>query len=175
MTTHSRRLTLVRHAKSSWKHGELADFDRPLKKRGRGDAPRMGRRLAQQGLCPQLMVSSPARRALETARLMAPELGYPPDRIAIDRRIYAADADVLRSVIAGQAEAIAHLMLVGHNPALTDLCNRLTRAGIANLPSCGVVCVDFAVEGWSAVGHATGELVLFDYPKSAGQEDREGR
>ena len=83
-------LTLVRHAKSSWDDTELADFDRPLNRRGERDAPEMARRLAATGDPPDRIVSSPALRALQTARVLAPALGIDPASLVTESRVYEA-------------------------------------------------------------------------------------
>ncbi|HKJ07621.1 MAG TPA: histidine phosphatase family protein [Gammaproteobacteria bacterium] len=161
-----KRLTVVRHAKSSWKHAGLSDFDRPLNGRGQRDAPLMGKRLAKRGLQPQRLVSSPARRALTTARVIAGEIGYPIEAIVTDRRIYEASVPDLLTVIGEQPGDCAELMLVGHNPGLTDLCNHIAPRSIENLPTGGAFCVQFRIADWQEVEWTTGELVFFDFPKN---------
>jgi phosphohistidine phosphatase len=162
-------LTLIRHAKSSWSQPELADFDRPLNKRGKGDAPLMGRRLARRGIRPELFVTSPAKRALKTARLIANEIGYPGKRLVTDERIYAALAEDLLEVLQGLDDDLGEVWMVGHNPSLTDLANYLTGASIDNIPTCGVVRAAFDIRRWKQLAHGSGELALFDHPKRSEQ------
>ena len=159
-------LTLVRHAKSSWNHPQLADFERPLNKRGRRDAPRMGRRMAAHDLRPQTIVSSPAVRALTTAEVIASALGYHPSEIIPDERIYHAYSDQLLDVIRDFDASLQHVMLVGHNPGLTELVDQLAHAGIMNIPTCGIVVLGFPIDHWQDVSNGAGELLLFDYPKN---------
>ena len=85
-----KRLYLVRHAKSSWKDPDLDDFDRPLNKRGKRDAPLMGQKLRQADVRPDLIVSSPAKRAAKTAKIMAGQIEYPVKKIIWDESLYAA-------------------------------------------------------------------------------------
>jgi phosphohistidine phosphatase len=158
-------LTLIRHAKSSWSQPELADFDRPLNKRGKGDAPLMGRRLVRRGIAPELFVTSPAKRALKTARLIAKEIGYPNKRLLTDERIYAALAEDLLEVLQGLDDRLKEAWMVGHNPSLTDLANYLTGTSLDNIPTCGVVRAAFDILRWKQLAHGSGELLLFDYPK----------
>jgi phosphohistidine phosphatase len=158
-------LTLIRHAKSSWSQPELADFDRPLNKRGKGDAPLMGRRLARRGIAPELFVTSPAKRALKTARLIAREIGYPNKGLFTDERIYAALAEGLLEVLQGLDDRFKEVWMLGHNPSLTDLANYLTGASIDNIPTCGVMRAAFDIRRWKQLAHGSGELLLFDYPK----------
>jgi len=161
-----KRLTLVRHAKSSWKDESLRDFDRPLNKRGKHDAPMMGARLAQRKLKPDLIVSSPAKRAIRTARVIADAIGYPRKQISEQNSIYEASHDALLEMIQEFDDTFQHMMLFGHNPAFTYLAKSLIHEHIENVPTCGIVCIDFDVGSWSAVDHGKGQLVFFDYPKN---------
>ncbi|PLX82828.1 MAG: phosphohistidine phosphatase [Desulfuromonas sp.] len=160
-----KRLLLVRHAKSSWDDPDLADIDRPLNKRGKRDAPTMGRRLAERGIAPGLIVSSPAKRARRTALLLAEEIAYPEETIALDERIYEASAAELLDVIRGFDDAQDTALLVGHNPGLTELGNLLTGAGIANIPTCGILCAELRGTSWKELAAGATILSFFDYPK----------
>ena len=161
-----KELILVRHAKSSWKDRTLDDRDRPLSKRGERDAPEMGARLARRKERPDLVVSSPAVRALETARIIARKLGYARKEIVIEEHLYGAGVAELLDVIRNVDESVATLMLFGHNPGLTELANHLGPRPIPNLPTCGVLHLRFETDIWPVVGHARGDEVLFDFPKS---------
>lgn len=162
-----KRLTLVRHAKSSWKDPELADFDRPLNKRGKQDAPLMGERLAGLNPRPELILSSPAKRARKTAKLIARELELADDRLILVTEIYEAEPEILLKVVRGLDDRWAHVLLVGHHPGLTDLGNRLADCGIENIPTCGVLCLDFDAGSWKSIGPRSGTLVFYDYPKKS--------
>lgn len=159
------RLTLLRHAKSSWDDPGLEDFDRPLNARGLRAAPEMGRRLAARGDPPQLVVSSPALRAIATARAVRRELGDPGLRIVEEPRLYLASPETLLAVLRGLEDGPRHVMLVGHNPGLTDFANRLDDLSIDHLPTAAMLCVDFTAESWSAIEPATAGLVWFDSPR----------
>ena len=161
-----KEFVIVRHAKSSWKDSGLDDRERPLNKRGERDAPEIGARLARRKDRPDLIVSSPAARALETARIIAKMLGYPRKEIAVEERLYGAGIDELLDVIRNADESAATLMLFGHNPGLTELANHLGPREIPNLPTCGVLHLRFEADIWAAVGYARGDEVLFDFPKS---------
>lgn len=160
-----KRLILVRHAKSSWKDASLADFDRPLNKRGKQDAPMMGQRLADRGIVPDCIVSSPAKRARRTARSVAEALDYPEEDILFEETIYEAGIPDLLWVVRDLDDSDDEVVLVGHNPGFTDLCNLLSGEAIPNLPTCAVACIAFALCSWDQIGPQTGELVFFDYPK----------
>jgi phosphohistidine phosphatase len=160
-------LTLVRHAKSSWKDPVLPDFERPLNKRGLRDAPAMGERMAGFAPGPDWIVSSPARRARETAEIIADRIGYPRGKIAFDPRIYESSARGLIELIRGFDDARRHVMLFGHNPALTELVEILTGRPFENVPTCGVVRVRFGIESWALVDAERADLVAFEQPKEA--------
>ncbi|MEJ2514699.1 MAG: histidine phosphatase family protein [Gammaproteobacteria bacterium] len=160
-----RRLTLLRHAKSSWEDPDLDDFDRPLNARGLRNLPDMGRRLAARQDLPDLIVTSPAARALATARGIAREIGYREDGIAEAEELYLADVRQILAVVRALPDARTHAMLVGHNPGFTDFANRLEGVRIDNMPTAAMLCVDFPVSRWSAVDPATCKFVYFDYPK----------
>ncbi len=163
-------LYLVRHAKSSWKFPELADFDRPLNPRGKRDAPMMGQRLKQRGVRPDLVISSPAKRARKIARAVAKAVGYPASAVAYDPKVYEALIDSLVALLRAVDDGVAVLMLVGHNPELTDLANRLTPHPIDNVVTSGVVAIDFLTERWAEVGEpGRGQFRWYDYPKLAQQ------
>ena len=120
-----KKLFLVRHAKSSRDDPSLPDRDRPLDDRGKQDGPKMGKRLAQRDVKPDLLLSSPALRALTTAQLIAEEVGYERNAIVVDDRLYASDADELLDVIRALDKKLNRVMLFGHNPEFTDLAHRL--------------------------------------------------
>ena len=159
-------LYLIRHAKSSWKFPELDDFDRPLNKRGKHDAPMMGKRLQQQGILPDLIISSPAKRAKKIAQAIARAVGFTPSAIQYDRTVYEASAEGLLAIVRGTDDQGATLMLVGHNPELTALANRLTTHYIDNVVTSGVVAMAFPTDRWAEVGEdSKGQFLWYDYPK----------
>jgi phosphohistidine phosphatase len=161
-------LTLVRHAKSSWKDTSLSDRDRPLNKRGERDAPEMGRRIAAAGIRPSLIVSSPAVRAWTTARIIADEIGYPREFLQRDKRLYLASVNGILDVIVAQDTGFNSLMLVGHNPGFTDFANYLVPGLTNNIPTAGVVSVQLDTDDWSLYDKPGVELQLYDFPKNDG-------
>jgi phosphohistidine phosphatase len=161
-------LTIVRHAKSSWKDRGLSDRERPLNKRGNRDAPIMGQRLAAAGIRPSQIISSPAVRAWTTARIFAKELGYPTEFLQREDGLYLASLDNLLDVIATQDSGFNNLMLFGHNPGLTDLVNYLVPGLTNNLPTAGVVSVELDCDDWMLYDKPPVQLILHDYPKKAG-------
>jgi phosphohistidine phosphatase len=159
-------LFLVRHAKSSRDDPTLPDKERPLNDRGMRDAPRMGERLAKQGAQPDLILSSPAVRALATAELIANELDYKVKDIVVDQRLYAAAPDDLLVVIHELGDKPKRVMLCGHNPELTELAHRLSNA-ITDMPTCAVAEFSFDTKSWSTVGDREPTNVTLHRPKSS--------
>ena len=160
-----RTLYLIRHAKSSWKHEGLRDFERPLNGRGKRDAPFMGRQLNKQSILPDQLISSPAKRAITTAKLIATEIGYPEKQIIENQSIYEASVEDLVQVVKSIDDTIGTAMLVGHNPGMTYFANFLSGCEVDNLPTCAVFCMDFKIKSWADVEEGKGVFKLFDYPK----------
>lgn len=158
-------LTLVRHAKSSWKDTSLRDRKRPLNKRGKRDAPIMGQRIAAAGIRPSQIISSPAVRAWKTAQAVATEIGYPAEFLQREEDLYLASLDTLLDVVAAQDSGFKNLMLFGHNPGLTDFANYLSPGLTNNVPTAGVVSVQFDRDDWNLFERPDTELIFYDYPK----------
>jgi len=162
-----KRLTLVRHAKSDWSLPGQNDWDRPLNKRGQRDAPEMARRLRSRRLKPDLILSSPAVRAVTTASVMARELKVPAARVVQDERLYLAGPADLLAVVRELGGEANHVMVFGHNPGMTEFANRLSAGDqIDNLPTCGVFTAEFDVQDWSGLDWGGGQEAEFDYPKN---------
>ena len=159
-------LFLVRHAKSSRNDAAMPDKDRPLNDRGKRDAPKMGERLAKRDVKPNLILSSPARRALKTAQIIARKLDYKVKDIVVDDRLYAVEADDLLRVIRGLGDKAERVMLFGHNPELTELAHRLS-SKITHMPTCAVAEFTFDAKSWSYIGKAKPSSVTLDYPKQS--------
>lgn len=162
-----RRLTLVRHAKSDWSLPGQEDWDRALNRRGQQDAPEMARRLRARKLKPDLVVSSPAVRALTTASIMARELKVPAERIAQDDRLYLAEPAGMLQVVRELGGSAAHVMVFGHNPGITEFANRLSAGDrIDNMPTCAVFSALFAIDDWCRLDWGQGQEAEFDYPRN---------
>jgi phosphohistidine phosphatase len=158
-------LTLVRHAKSSWDDSSLSDRDRGLNARGKRDAPVMGERIAAAGVRPSMIITSPAVRAWTTAKIIAQEIGYPIEFLQRENNLYLASLDTLLDVVVAQENEFNNLMIVGHNPGLTDFANFLSPGLTSNLPTAGVVSVSLNIEDWKLYERPATELLVFDYPK----------
>ena len=158
-----KRLFLIRHAKSSWDDGALRDKDRPLNERGKRDAPKVGERLAKRRVKPDLILSSPATRALATAEIIAKKLDYKRSRIVVDDRLYAVEADELLDVIRQLDDGAECVLLIGHNPELTELAHRLFRK-ITHLPTCAVAKFTFDAKSWTGIGRDKPAKAALEYP-----------
>ncbi|WAC39322.1 SixA phosphatase family protein [Pedobacter sp. SL55] len=161
-----KQLFVIRHAKSDWGDFSLKDFDRPLNKRGHHNAPEMVARFVAKGLKPDVMVSSPALRALTTAKYFATGWQLKAEQLSTNPSIYEADTKTLLQVINRFNDDFNSIALFGHNPGLTNLVNYLTDGQIANMPTCSAVVIEFPFDEWKLISSNTGNLVLFDYPKS---------
>lgn len=159
-------LYLVRHAKSSWSDLSLADRDRPLNKRGRRSAPDMGKRLAASGDRPELIISSPARRAFSTAKKIAKELGFDKLDIVRDEGLYFSGTRGMLNLLESVDDSYQKVMIVGHNPAMTSLLNILSNSPVDNMPTCAIAVIDFDMASWSELGMTDGALQTYDFPKN---------
>lgn len=163
------RLTLVRHAKSSWDSPAPTDFERPLNERGRRDAPVMATRIREAGLVPDRLLSSPALRAISTARIFAEVLGSPAEGIQLDSRIYDAGASTLLEVVRGLGATVGHLMLFGHNPGLSEFAQQLADCPFDEMPTCAVAALDLDARRWSGLAPRCGRVTHYLYPKDGGR------
>ncbi|PID34418.1 MAG: phosphohistidine phosphatase [Thiotrichales bacterium] len=160
----TKKLLLVRHAKSGWEDFSQPDHNRPLDKRGLADAPMMGQRLLRKQIVPDLIVSSTAYRAEATAKIIATELKL-LDKVTTNSNIYEAGIGNLMDVILGLEDQFDQVMLVGHNPGLTLLVNYLQDDKyISNMQTCATALLSFEVESWADV--EAGKLLDYDYPKN---------
>jgi len=159
-------IILVRHAKSSWKDLSLDDFDRPLNKRGKRNAPFMGIKLKERQIMPDLILSSPAKRARKTATAIAKKVGYPKEKIIFNDHMYHSSALYLLDVVRNQDDANETIMLFGHNPGFNDFANiLLEQNSVYNIPTTGIYAISFHVDSWEKVREGQGKAVFFDYPR----------
>jgi phosphohistidine phosphatase len=164
-----KRLLLLRHAKAEAAIDPLADLGRPLAERGERDARLIGARLQQHHRL-GFILSSPAVRALQTAKLVAAAMGYAHEQIAVEPRLYLAEPATVAAVIATQSAAIATLLVVGHNPGLTELARQLVpELEVDALPTCALVGLEYGtVDDWASTAAATPALAYYDFPNNAG-------
>ncbi len=161
----NKQLLLVRHAKSDWGDLDLNDFDRPLNTRGFANAPAMGERLKNKNILPDAIVSSPALRAITTAKLIASKINFDTEKIVQNLKIYeASELDLLKTV--NQFDnTLNFVALFGHNGGISNFANYLTNSTIYNMPTCGMVLLMFDTDDWATVSGDTGHVLFYDYPK----------
>jgi len=160
-----KRLYIIRHAKSSWANNQLSDFDRPLNDRGNRDAPIIGEVLKNKKVKPDLVISSSAKRALTTAKILSDIIGYPIENIEESYEIYETTTQNLLDVVNDIDDIYNSVIIFGHNPGFTRLANLLGDKYIENLPTCAVAEIELDVDSWEDVGIDSGKLVSFEYPK----------
>ncbi len=156
-------LLIVRHAKSSWDFG-VEDFDRPLNNRGKSDAPEMAERLKKRGVNLDVMISSPAKRALSTATLFSKV--FDDLEIFTIPSLYEASAKTFEKVITEQDDRYKQISLFSHNPGITDFINSLTNVRVDDLPTCAVFAVKADITSWKEFAAAKKEFWFYDFPKA---------
>ncbi len=162
----TRDILLIRHAKSSWDDPNLADFDRPLAERGLREAPIMASELAKHRLPIDLVIASPSMRTRQTLEYFRTALQIPESRIVWDSTIFHSSADNLLRILSTLDDSVRHVVLVGHNPSMTDLSNALqSDTLIENVPTCGIVHLRGDWSSWNEIRDRKGKLELFLYPK----------
>jgi len=160
-----KQLLIMRHAKSDWNDASLSDFNRPLNQRGLANAPVMGKRLKEKGFVPELIVSSPAVRAITTCEIVVAQLGLSKENIQTDKNIYNADFSALLRIINKLDNSKNSAALFGHNNGITDLTVYLTDADIFNIPTSGMVLIEFPFDDWAMVSKNTGSVMFFETVK----------
>lgn len=162
-------LLLMRHAKSSWKIKDIPDHERPLNKRGRKDAPRMGIILDERELCPQTIIASSAMRSRQTAELVAETSGYSEPITFLDK-LYMAEADEYLAVLGKLSDTIERVLIIGHNPGLETL-HQILSNRIEALPT-GTIChIALPIDKWSDLTSETeGELIEIWHPREIEEE-----
>lgn len=158
-----KRVIVVRHAKSSWE-GDLRDFDRPLSTRGLEDLKKMSAHFIEMGVMPDLIISSPANRALTTAKGFAESLVFDGNKFIQDENLYDFYGEELLKVINKTPPTINVLMLFGHNYAITNFVNKYGNLPIDNVPTCGLVMIDFDIPDWKEL--ARGKTIATLFPKN---------
>ena len=162
-----KKLILIRHAKSAWNNPWLADHDRPLGERGIKDAPKMAKRLKKRKLIPEIILSSTAIRAAETAKITAAELNFPCEEICYEKKLYHASPQTILKYIHLQKDSKNTLLLVGHNPGLNELISYLG-VPLENLPTAGQVAFTLKSDHWNELTPENIQIWFVDYPKKKG-------
>jgi len=160
-----RTLYLIRHAKSSWDNPGLRDFNRPLNERGLHDAPLMAQFLVKKGVKPDLLISSPAKRALSTALFFADAFHVQDEAVMREQEIYEATPMDIHHVISRLPDAAYTVLLFGHNPTLTEVANRFSENFIDNVPTCGIVQIESDANSWKAFYEGNANVTACFFPK----------
>ena len=157
-------LYLVRHAKAEKSTIGQPDFDRILSRRGHADALKMGRKLRDLSVKPDLFISSFAIRARQTSEIIAEQLKYKPDSIIYDEEIYESTVRILLRFINDLEDKYKSVVIVGHSPAIPYMTEYLTKEEIGNIQPCGIVKIRFDITTWKEATAGTGRLEWFEYP-----------
>lgn len=160
-----KRLFIIRHAKSSWSDAGLADFDRPLNKRGKRDAPVMAGRLERRQIVAERILASPAKRARKTAIQMARASGYEKENIVYLPDLYFGSVHYCVEALESHFKDVDTIFLVGHNPTVTELAEYLSGEYFANVPTCGIVAIGYEKGDGFSSEPGVGKMLFFDYPK----------
>lgn len=159
-----KHLLLIRHAQAEAYSPVLRDQDRDLTSAGIMEASRIGKLVQSKRVLPSVILASPARRAIATAELLAAQLGFNESKIKVEPALYESSMRNLIAVVNQLDEQLGQVIIVSHNPTLTYLAEYLTHEEIGNLPTCGVVNIQFENLKWVEVSGKTGKLVWFEYP-----------
>lgn len=166
-----KRLTLLRHAKSSWNQQDLDDFDRPLNDRGRKAAHRMGRELKRRGMKFDLVLASPAKRVRETIEGVAEKFDEFDREVRFEPSIYLADSRTLIDLVRALPDAIEAPILIGHNPGMEQVILKLAKDGdlrrrvSEGYPTAALAVMAFDVDEWASIGAGNGDLVELILPR----------
>lgn len=159
-----KKLILIRHAKSSWDKPWQNDHDRPLAERGLRDAPEMAKRLKKRGIKPEIILSSTALRAIQTAKITAQELNFPEEKIETEKNLFHASPNMILKIIHMQKDTHETLFVFGHNPGMNELINELG-VDLDNLPTSGQIGFKLDAESWSELNRKNVKFWFIDYPK----------
>lgn len=157
---------IVRHARAHRKGIDSGDFNRKLTKEGQLDAYQIGRFLKSKNCLPDLLISSSADRAKETAEILANEIGYPHSKIRIDQSLYEIEFDDFLNVLIHLNDSYQSVMFVGHNPPVSMMSDYLTKYGVGNLPPGSIFCCEFKIDTWQAVSKYGGICKFFKSPSN---------
>lgn len=159
-------LYLVRHAKSDWENENISDMNRPLNERGYKDAQAMSLKLTDSIAAPDLIITSPAIRAITTCLIFAGAFNIDPKKIIIESSLYETPIKEYLKLIHSMDKKNQTVMIFAHNPTITELANTLAKPFTDNMPTCGVAGISFNLDKWDEIKKNTGELTLFNFPKN---------
>jgi phosphohistidine phosphatase len=158
-------LYIVRHAKSSWDDAGLIDVERPLLEKGREKTRRVCEYLVEKKVSVDKIICSHALRAFETAKILAEALKYPASQVEVSEDVYMCDAYDMTELVMHLPDDIDSVMIVGHNPDMTDFANQFLDKEIIDLPTSGVVCIEFRTDSWVEIIDARKKTKFLITPK----------
>jgi phosphohistidine phosphatase len=167
-----KEIIVVRHAKSDWGNEDLKDVDRHLSERGYRDAYFLSEWYGKTKNKPAQILTSTATRALNTALIFARRLEFDMNHFQLEQDIYEASVSTLLLMLKKQNKQIDSVMLFGHNPSVTNLCNELSEdLFLDEIPTCGIISYSFNVQQWSELMPKTGKLNYYQFPKDFKNKD----
>lgn len=164
-TNNQPTITLIRHAKSSWHNPSLIDFDRPLNRRGIMDAPKVGTALVQAGVSFDKVLCSNAQRARHTMLLLQQGMAIDDNIIEYRQDLYGAGANYLLTCIKARQESAHNIAIIGHNPGMEDLANRLADQSVGHMSTCVAIQLEFDPDDWAELLPASGKVRLLIKPR----------
>ncbi len=160
-------LYLIRHAKSTWNIPGISDIDRPLNERGYADAHDMAARI-KKNVHPGIIITSPATRAISTALIFARHLNYSASEILIHQFLYNTNSKQYIAIIESLPDEHDCAILIGHNPAISETANLLGGTTLNEMPTCGIVGIEFNHRSWKQALGFDGKMIFYDFPKNDG-------
>ncbi|ARU48893.1 SixA phosphatase family protein [Sulfurospirillum diekertiae] len=160
-----KKIYLIRHAKSSWKDETIDDFERPLNSRGKRDVAFMGKRLKLFDVKPDIIYTSPAKRAEKTAKELVKEMNYDKKKIKLIDTLFESSYEQYMELIHATDDHYSSIFIIAHNPTITEVGERLSGAILSNIPTCAIVCISFEMESFKEITEESGHILFFDYPK----------
>ncbi|HOZ88212.1 MAG TPA: phosphoglycerate mutase family protein [Bacteroidia bacterium] len=167
-----KQIIFIRHAKSDWGNEFLKDVDRPLNETGYADAYALSKWFLENHAQPDLIIASTATRAINTALIFARTLEFNMNCFRVEKEIYESSMEMLISIVKEQDETKQRLMIFGHNPAITNICNALGNdLFFDNIPTCGIVALNFKINKWTDLAMNTGVMDYYRFPKDFKNKD----
>ena len=156
-------LIIIRHSKSSWKDHSLSDFDRPLNKRGKKDAKKMSSELSEKIKKVDLLLSSSSKRTTQTSNYFLDSIDVRSN--IFSENLYHSSSDLIFDFVLKINNKYNKTIIVGHNPGLTNIVNKLTNLKLDNLPTSGIVIIVFDVDNWKKINYKSGLVEWIKFPK----------
>ncbi len=155
----------MRHAKSTWEFPELSDHERPLIEKGIKRTEKIIKFLIKKDIKPDIIISSHAVRAYETAKILVERLDFPVKEVMIEEKIYQSNLETLFNVVFGMPDDKSEMIMIGHNPTITNFANYFLSEYIDYMPTSAIVCVEFDTNKWNEITGAKRQTRFVIYPK----------